>query len=81
MLYEQVEVKVLPIVTAHLARDPRGYKLDFYRVKRSLILMEEEKIYSKGELLHCSNAENNHVMLDSHQMLANQLNNYANQNY
>ena len=59
MLSSQVEVEVLPIVTVHLARDPRGSKPDFYRVKRSLILMEEEKIYSKGELFYCSKEENN----------------------
>lgn len=39
--------------------------------------MEEEKIYFKGELLYCSNEENNYVTLNSHQTLANQLNNYA----
>ena len=59
MLYAQVKVKVLPIITAHLERDPRGSKQDFYRVKRSLILMEEEQIYPKGELLYCRNEEIN----------------------
>ena len=43
ILYTQVEVKVLPIIIAHLARDSRGSKPDFYRVRRSLILMEGEK--------------------------------------
>ena len=43
VLYTQVGVKVLPIVTAHLARDPRVSKPNFYRVRRSLILMEGEK--------------------------------------
>ena len=42
VLYTQVEVKVLPIVTAHLARDRRGSKPNFYRVRRSLIFMEGE---------------------------------------
>ena len=51
VLYAQVEVKVLPVVTAHLERDPRGSKLDFYRVRRSLILMEEEQIYFKRATL------------------------------
>ena len=71
VLYAQVKVKVLPVVTAHLARDPRGSKLDFYRVKRSLILMEGEKTYSRGELFYCRNEESNHVILKSHQTLAN----------
>ena len=39
--------------------------------------MQEEKIYSKGELLYCINEENKHVMLNPHQTLANQLNNNA----
>ena len=38
VLYAQVKVKVLPIVTSHLARDPKGSKPKFYRVRRSLIL-------------------------------------------
>ena len=38
VLYAQVQVKVLLVVTVHLARDPRGSKPDFYRVRRSLIL-------------------------------------------
>lgn len=59
VLYAQVEVKVLLVVTAHLARDPWGSKPDLYRVRRRLILMVEEKIYSKGELLYYSNQENN----------------------
>lgn len=43
VLYTQEEVRVLPIVTSHLVRDSRGSKIDFYRVRRSFILMEEEK--------------------------------------
>lgn len=43
MLYILVEVRVLPLVIAHLARDPSGSKPNFYRVRRSLILMEGEK--------------------------------------
>ena len=38
VLYAQVKVKVLPVVTVHLARDPRGSKPDFYRVRLSLLL-------------------------------------------
>jgi len=59
MLYTQVEVKVLPVVTTHLERDPRGSKPDFYRARGSLILIEGEKIYYKGELLYYRNEENN----------------------
>ncbi len=70
VLYTQVEVKVLPIVTTHLARDPRGSKTDLYRVRRSLILKEGEKTYSRGVLFYCRNEESNHVMLNSHQTLA-----------
>jgi len=81
VLYTQVEVKVLPVVTAHLERDPSSSKPEFYRVRRSLILMEGEQTYSRGELFYCRNEEINHVMLNSHQTLANQLNNYAKQNY
>jgi len=38
VLYTQVKVKALSVVTAHLVRDPKGSKLDFYRVKISLTL-------------------------------------------
>jgi len=44
VLYTQVGVRVLPVVTAHLERDPRGSKPNFYRVRRSLILMEGKQI-------------------------------------
>lgn len=70
-------MKVLLVVTTYLIRDPRGSKLDFYRVRRILILIEEEQTYSRGELFYYKNEERNHVMLNSHQNLANQLNNYA----
>jgi len=59
VIYTKVEVRVLPVVIAYLERDHRGSKLDFYRVRRSLILMKGEKIYSKGELLYCRNEEKN----------------------
>ena len=81
VLYAQVEVKVMPVVIAHMRRDPKGSKSDFYRVRRSLILMEEKQIYSKGELLYCNKEANNHVVKKSHHTLANQLNNYAKNNY
>jgi len=38
MLYAQVKVKVLLVVTAHLERDPRGSNPYFYRVRRRLFL-------------------------------------------
>jgi len=38
VLYAQVKVKVLPIVTAHLAGNSKGSKPDFYKVRRSLTL-------------------------------------------
>ena len=38
VLYAQVEVKVLLVVTVYLTRDPRGSKPDLYRVRRSLII-------------------------------------------
>jgi len=52
-------VKVLPVVTAHLARDPRGSKLNFYGVRIRLILMEGEQTYSRGKLIYRINEENN----------------------
>lgn len=59
MLFAQVKVKVLHVVTINLARDPRGSKPNFYRARRSLFFMKEEKIYPKGELLYYSNEEIN----------------------
>jgi len=38
VLYAQVKVIVLSIVTIHLARDSSGSKPDLYRVRRRLIL-------------------------------------------
>ena len=50
MLYAQVEVKILPIVTVCLARDPRGSKPNFYRV-RSVGIMAQVWSYGTGVVL------------------------------
>jgi len=47
-LYAQLKVKAQHVVTAHLERDP-GL---LYGQKKLNSLMEEEKIYSKRELLY-----------------------------
>ena len=59
VLYAQVEVKVLPVVTIHPERDPRGSKSNFYRVRRSLILRWKKRKSILRELLYCINEENN----------------------
>ena len=45
----------------HLARDPRGSKPDFYRVRRSLILWWKKRKFILRELLYYNNEENNNM--------------------
>jgi len=57
MLYAQVKVIILLVVTVQLVRDHWSSKLDSYGVRGSLILL-------LMELLYCNNREGRHVMLN-----------------
>lgn len=80
MLYAQVEVKVLPIVTTYLARDPRGSKPDFYRVRGSLIILWKKRKPILRESYSTTVMKKTICNAKSQPNLTNQLNNYAKQN-
>jgi len=65
VLYTQVKVMVLPFVMVQLARDHWGIQaILLWSHKKLGFLMEEREIYSKGELLYCSNEKDRNSMLN-----------------
>ena len=80
VLYTQVEVKVLPVVTVYLTRDPRGSKPNFYKVRRSLSLWWKKSKPILRESDSTAAMKKSTCNDKPHHNLTNQLNNYAKQN-